>query len=299
MSRAGPLVSVGMPVYNAERTLAAAVEALLAQTLRDLEIIVSDNASTDATPALLADLAARDHRVRVIHQPHNIGANPNYCAVARAARGRYFKWASSNDWCAPPMLERCVAVLEAHPDVVLAFPRTRLFAQSPEQAEDYDDNLDLRAEDPVDRLVALRERISLNNVMNGVIRTAALRRTHLIPPWESADLVLMGHLALLGKFALVPEPLFYRRMEPRSAIRFKTAGEVRRHHHPGGGARSLFPAWRQCVGWQRVVLDAPLSVRQKRRAMDFNARMCWWMSRGALAADVADAARALLRRRAG
>jgi glycosyltransferase involved in cell wall biosynthesis len=61
---AGPRVSVGMPAYNQDTTVVRAIESVTGQTLRDLELIVSDNASTDATGALCRRLAAGDPRIR-------------------------------------------------------------------------------------------------------------------------------------------------------------------------------------------------------------------------------------------
>jgi glycosyltransferase involved in cell wall biosynthesis len=275
MTIRAPRLTVGMPVYNADRTLATALEALLGQTFGDFELIVSDNASTDGTRDLLARYAALDRRVRVVRQPQNLGANPNYSKVARAARGEYFKWASSNDWCAPPFLERCIAVLDARADIVLASPRTRLFVTSLEKAEDYPYDFGLESDSAADRFIQLASNLRLNNVFNGVIRVAALRRTRLVPHHRGSDVVLMAHLALLGKFAQVPEPLFFRRMEPQSATRLKSADAVRRHHHPHADARALFQSWRLRADWFRVVLAAPIPIAEKRRAFAYTTRACY------------------------
>ena len=72
----------------------------MGQSFGDIEIIVSDNASTDATQDIVRGLAAQDKRIRYVRQQINIGANGNYTFVASAARGEYCKWVSSSDWCA-------------------------------------------------------------------------------------------------------------------------------------------------------------------------------------------------------
>src|SRR3990167_5542742 len=136
-----PVVSVGMPAYNSEKTLRQSIDCLLGQTLSDLELVVSDNASTDGTWDILQDYARHDARVRPIRQTVNIGANGNYSAVFLASRGRYFKWASSNDWCAPRLLQACVDRLEADPGTVLVAPRTRLFESGVDDAGDYRDDI--------------------------------------------------------------------------------------------------------------------------------------------------------------
>jgi glycosyltransferase involved in cell wall biosynthesis len=271
-----PRLTVGMPVYNGDRTLATALEALLGQTFGDFELVVSDNASTDGTPDLLARYAAFDPRLRIVRQPQNLGANPNYSEVARRAHGEYFKWASSNDWCAPTFFERCIDVLDARSDIVLAFPRTKLFVTVPENAEEYPYDFGLESDRPADRFIHLASKLRLNNVFNGVIRVAALRRTRLVPHHCGSDIVLMAHLALLGKFAQVPEPLFFRRMEPQSATRLMSADAMRRHHYPRPDARALFQSWRLSADWFRVVLAAPVPIAEKRRAFAHTARTCYY-----------------------
>src|SRR5262245_7493975 len=86
MDNPAPAVSVLMPVYNGGRFLAAAVESVLAQTFTDLELIAIDDGSTDASAQVLRDLAARDARLRVVHQDNQgIVASLNTAlALARA-----------------------------------------------------------------------------------------------------------------------------------------------------------------------------------------------------------------------
>src|SRR5690606_4946715 len=110
--------SIGLPVYNAQAYLAHALDSLLGQTYRDFELVISDNASTDRTEAICRDYAARDARVRYVRQAENQGANWNFNEVFRLARGELFKWAASDDLCEPTLMEKCVAVLDARPDVM-------------------------------------------------------------------------------------------------------------------------------------------------------------------------------------
>ena len=80
-----PVISVGMPVYNGEQYLESAIRAVLDQTCEDLELIISDNASTDRTAQICNDFAARDSRVRFSRNPDNIGAARNYNRVFELA----------------------------------------------------------------------------------------------------------------------------------------------------------------------------------------------------------------------
>ena len=137
MEQLMPLVSIGLPVYNGEKYLREAIESILGQTFCDLELIISDNGSTDSTQEFCGEYASRDSRVRYFRHEINRGAAWNYCAVFRYSRGKYFKWASHDDLCTPTFLERCVEVLERDPRVALCTTRTTIIDGDGEAIEVY------------------------------------------------------------------------------------------------------------------------------------------------------------------
>jgi glycosyltransferase involved in cell wall biosynthesis len=114
-----PLVSAIVPLYNAERFLVQTLDSALSQTLRDLEIIVVDDGSTDGSAAL-ADGYAERHPdvVRVIHQPNQGLCHARNAALA-IARGEYLALLDADDIWLPHHLAACVAELERHPEVAL------------------------------------------------------------------------------------------------------------------------------------------------------------------------------------
>ena len=91
-----PFVSVIIPVYNAEKYLRECLDSVVNQTLRDIEIICVDDGSTDSSPAVLAEYAARDSRVRVLTQ-ENAGVGPARNAGIRAARGEFVAFLDPDD----------------------------------------------------------------------------------------------------------------------------------------------------------------------------------------------------------
>lgn len=93
-----PKVSIGMPVYNGGRFIRKALDSLLAQTFTDFELIISDNASTDATQEICMEYAARDNRIGYIRQPINMGGFLNFKFVLEQAKGEYFKWCAADDY---------------------------------------------------------------------------------------------------------------------------------------------------------------------------------------------------------
>lgn len=90
-------VTIGLPVFNGERTLAAAIESILNQSHRDFVLIISDNCSTDSTPEICRRFMGIDPRIRYHRQSLNKGAEENFRTVLRMAESEYFMWAASDD----------------------------------------------------------------------------------------------------------------------------------------------------------------------------------------------------------
>ena len=112
-----PVVSVILPIYNSERYIVQAIESILSQTWGDFELIGVDDGSKDSTPRLLAEIAARDARVRIISRPNTgiVGALNDGLAVAR---GEFIARMDADDLSLPERFSRQVAFLRAHPEVV-------------------------------------------------------------------------------------------------------------------------------------------------------------------------------------
>lgn len=121
ISRSPPRVTIGLPVFNGERYLHAAMSSLLGQTFQDFELIISDNASSDRTEAICRGYAASDNRVRYIRQKENGGAAFNFNAVLREAKAEYFMWAAADDTRSPEFLALAVQVLDTDPECGLVF----------------------------------------------------------------------------------------------------------------------------------------------------------------------------------
>jgi glycosyltransferase involved in cell wall biosynthesis len=97
-----PVVTIGLPVYNGARLMCRAIDSVLAQDFAELELIISDNASTDATATIAGEYAAADPRVRFVQRERNSGAFDNFQHVLSFARGEMFSWISHDDFYGLP-----------------------------------------------------------------------------------------------------------------------------------------------------------------------------------------------------
>lgn len=113
-----PRVSIGLPVYNGEKTLARVIESVLAQSHTDFELIISDNASSDSTEAISRQYARRDRRIRYVRQPKNYGIYWNFQYVTTVARGQYFMFQADDDYRSSENIEKNLQFLECHPEYV-------------------------------------------------------------------------------------------------------------------------------------------------------------------------------------
>lgn len=269
-----PRLTIGLPVFNGERYLAQSLESLLSQTFADFEIIVCDNASTDATAEICGQYAARDRRVRYHRHPRNIGAARNFQSALALARTPLFKWASADDICLPQFLERCVAGLEEFRDAVLVFPSALLIDAEGRVLGEYEDPdvFDADREARFDRVLSTLERC---NIQYGVAYTDVLRRTGGMRSFNSGDVVLLAELALYGKLRRLSERLFLRRMHAAASSAMDEE-ERANFYNPEGRSRFALDGWKLAASLVGVATRAPGGLAAKGRALAVALRHLRW-----------------------
>ena len=218
------IASIGLPVYNGAPFLAQAIESVLAQTLGDFELVISDNASTDATEDICRRYAGRDPRVRYHRLGKNVGAMRNFEHVYRlcAGGGRYFKWAAHDDVIEPRFLEACAAALDADPGAVLAYPKARFIDAQGRHLRDYHVKLPTDAPVPWRRFEAIAcapHKSTHNLEIFGLMRRSATDRVPQQGGYAASDRVFLARLAMLGRFVEVPEVLFLSRDHAAQSIK--------------------------------------------------------------------------------
>lgn len=281
-----PRVSVGMPVYNGERYLREAIDSVLAQSFTDYELIISDNGSTDATREICEAYAARDPRVRYFFNEVNRGAAWNFQQVYRLARGDYFKWMAVDDICDSRFLEQCVAVLDRMPEVILCYCKTHMIDEDGHLLPDHAARLALYSADPCKRFLDLLRVHHFFFQVQGLIRSRALEKTHLIGNYVSSDNVLLGELSLAGRLYEIPEYLFYCRIHAGQSVQMSRYLRVA-WFDPARSNRISFPQWRLFAELWRCIGRSQLPVIQRLRCYLYV--LCWpaWnMNWARMAADL-------------
>lgn len=261
-----PRVSVGLPVYNGEPLVERALDTLQAQTVKDWELLVSDNGSTDATPDIVKARAKDDPRITYVRQPVNRGAALNFSTVVDGARAPVFKWISHDDEMAPTLLERLLELREQEPDAVLWYAPGRELDEAGELHDVLPDRLPLTQTEPAERLRQLLTTYLGSSALFGIIDTRELRTTRLLDDFHSADVVLLAELALRGRFVELDEALFHRRWELRST-KNRDRREVDEWFNPDSRRAHDFRLVRQFREVARSIVLAPLPVGDRARCL--------------------------------
>jgi glycosyltransferase involved in cell wall biosynthesis len=269
-------ISIGMPLYNAERYLENALDSVLDQTFRDFELIISDNASTDRTQEICREYAKRDGRIRYHRNSENIGGGRNFSRVFELSSGEYFKWHSYDDLLAPEFLERCIEVLERDASLALVTSANRLMDQNG-NVLDIDERMvdfiaghyvtikgqrDPYSANPTDRFraVVMRRFWHWNQEIHGLIRSSVLAQTPLHGPFDGGDKVLLAELSLRGGFHRIPEVLLYVRLPEELTNERPSQSKM---VEPGRNPRFYFPEVNLILGYLRAVRTAPLNPGQR------------------------------------
>jgi glycosyltransferase involved in cell wall biosynthesis len=209
-----PLVSVVIPVYNCAAYIDATMQSILAQTLHDFELVVSDNASTDGTWEALQRYTV-DSRVRLARMPSNVGSVENFKHVINLGTGEFIKLVCADDVLYPNNLEVLVRELTAHPSAVLAVSSRDVIDASGRIVLRNRGLAGLRGE--ISGTEAIRRSVLSGTNIYGEPPSALFRRAALVDAggWDCrfpylADLATYSAVLLQsnGNLVAVPQPLW-------------------------------------------------------------------------------------------
>ena len=199
-----PLVTIGVPVLDGAESLAEALESIAAQSHPNVEVIVSDNASTDDTPAIAAAFCASRPRWTYVRQATRLPAAAHFRWLYEQARGDYFMWAADDDSRSPDFVERLVAALEADPAAGLAYPDLELNTSDASPPTRIGMTTSTSGMGYGQRLRWPREQSSL--VIYGLYRLSTLEGYKWYEASGSLDIALLAYVAVSTEIIHVPGP---------------------------------------------------------------------------------------------
>ena len=210
------LVTVGMPVRNGGELIREALNSILNQSYRNLQVVVSDNGSDDRTAAIVQEYCDIDARVVCIRQQNPIKAFDNFRFVLDQAQGEFFLWTAHDDLHSPNYIEQLVTALERDAGAVLAFGD--LFITSPGDAAGTLRSYDFSTQE-LGRVARMRKAAFTQCFhIYGVWRTSQLQAIPFAGNAWWPDLPVMIGAAVTGTFIYVTGPRFYYYEVPKSNL---------------------------------------------------------------------------------
>lgn len=216
----GPLVSIGIPTYNRPDLLVQALNRAINQTYSNLEIIISDNSSTDPRVAeIIRDFSLKDHRIRPFFQTENIGAFNNFFFVLRQSSADFFMWSADDDYMEPWLVEKSINILCSEENIGLVCSEAQYIDEDGEKFPFVAEGSPFRATSnlsPIDRLKFLIEN-NYGNLVYGLFKKKALIRNSDIF-WETTTLKSTNEIpillfaAFIGDIVVYPEIGLYKRV---------------------------------------------------------------------------------------
>jgi glycosyltransferase involved in cell wall biosynthesis len=191
-----PLVTIGIPTYNGGKRLPRSIESIWTQNYPNLEVIVSDNCSTDNTAEVVENFGRNHPELKLVRQEKNIGQIGNYHFLLKAAKGKYFIWLADDDFLEPGFILRAVQFMEAHDDYSLASGRIQYWQNTTRDLLEHGFNFEQNS--PGSRIFHFYSKVIYCGILHGLIRrelTEGLTLNRVI----GNDYHFVANLVYLGK----------------------------------------------------------------------------------------------------
>jgi glycosyltransferase involved in cell wall biosynthesis len=203
-----PIVTIGMPVYDGAAYVEKAVVSLLAQTFGDFELLLSDDCSTDETPAICDRFARADSRVRFIRQDSHLGMMRNFQYVLDQSRAPLFMWAAQDDLWDPRFIETTKALLDEDPSAIGAMTAVEVvegFGDGDTMFREVVRLPNQASSDALTRLLAVTAEGP--GAIYGLFRTDTLRTVKVDLPIYGPDRAIVFQLLVRGRIAFADDVL--------------------------------------------------------------------------------------------
>jgi glycosyltransferase involved in cell wall biosynthesis len=194
------------------------LDALIAQTYSNLELIISDNASTDRTPSICHEYAARDARIRYYRNDVNVGVYANFNRSFALSSGEYFMWAAVDDIRPPNAVEKCLEALLTNPVAAMSHGPVLVKNEGSEKLTKISNELYMNGLSSTERVRVFTEALGHNGILYGLYRRSALSVATLGNCYGQ-DYLLCLQMCVVGPLEYVRAPMIIcreRRAQPSS-----------------------------------------------------------------------------------
>lgn len=203
-----PLVSVGIPTYNRVRLLQRAIDSVRQQDHPHLELVIADNASTDATETVCREVVTRDPRIRYIRHRVNRGPTMNFNTVLAEARGDFFMWLSDDDWLDSNYLSECLKAMTVQPEASMVAGLCRFYDEHSAFMRE-DPPTTLAQSTPSGRVLAYYASVKYNSIFYGVMPTRLVRQAPM-QNLLASDWIIVATMAIHGAVITIPTTRVHR-----------------------------------------------------------------------------------------
>lgn len=256
-------MSIGLPTFNRASRIERTLDSLLAQSYKNFELIISDNASTDATQQICEEYAKNDKRIRYIRQRENIGVIKNIEFVFRQARGEYFMWTSDDDWCDPNFIMALKTALDKNPAYGVAMSSLRRVFDDGQIKDEIiysgKNNVTKFSHGKIFSANIKSNPADTNFFILGLWRINILRRLFYrpLPDAMGPDNILIYEASFMTHFYSVPEILFYKTVY-RTGKSERHGEEVKKHY----AAKKSMVNFTKVV-FKRLLTSSNISIYRK------------------------------------
>lgn len=220
-----PLVTIGLPTYNRPAGLQKCLQTIVDQSYKNLEIIISDNCSTDENvQRIILEFAAKDSRIKHFRQIVNIGLEENFNFVYSKATAAYFTWMSDDDYFDNNYVAECVHFLQNNSDHILCSGIAKYYSGNNFLFNEKMFRLDQGSS--YTRIFTYFRKAGKNGNFYGVFRNHVLQAKPL-DEHVGCDWTFMAKLAVLGKLSFVSTTAYHRSADGNSGTRKKMVQKFR------------------------------------------------------------------------
>lgn len=206
-----PLVTIGVPVYNGAEHLRLTLNSLLEQDYPRIEILISDNASTDDTSQIAREYERTYPNIRYHRHPENLGSAVNFTTLTEMARGKYFMWAATHDKWTSSIISRAVEVMEQDRTIVVSYAVPYWLTADGLEVPIDTTLVDTRSSSKLTRFVTTIWSLTACPQIYGVHRLESIRKMMPCRKMFGPDTFILARLSCMGSFAVLHDQKFFLR----------------------------------------------------------------------------------------